>query len=167
MIEEIDRVLQGRVPTPQDVKNLQYLEWVVEEALRVYCPAPILTREASQDCEILGKFIPAGSFLWIPIYTMHLDKELWGPDAAEFKPERHKNPPSNPQAFLGFGAGPRACIGIRFAMMEAKLLLARLYQKFTFIPSADHSSDMELVIRLTVSPKNDVMVCAIPRTINS
>jgi len=81
-----------------------------------------------------GEFVPAGTDMFILTHRMQHDKELWGPTAEEFDPERYQHMnakyPTNPCAFLPFHAGPRICLGQNMALNEARVALARLYQKY-------------------------------------
>lgn len=85
----------------------------------------------------LGRLhLPRGTAIVIPIPILHRDKEVWGDDADEFNPLRFANGVTRaakiPHAHLGFSIGPRSCIGQNFAMLEAKLVMAMILQKFSF-----------------------------------
>lgn len=79
--------------------------------------------------------IPAGTRVWINLLSLHLDDNYF-PDVKEFMPDRfletHGKPRHHPYAYIPFGAGPRKCIGYKFATMEGVLALVRLFQRFTF-----------------------------------
>jgi len=131
-------------PTMDQLKALPYLDMVVRESLRLYAPVFISTRVAIKDTVLpmrdgssvsMGK----GDNILIPIYAMNTDKDIWGKDAFEFKPERWKSPPEaiseNPSVWsnlLTFLAGSRACIGYQFTLIELKCLLFALVRKFEF-----------------------------------
>eukprot|EP01112_Ceratiomyxa_fruticulosa_P012939 TRINITY_DN3609_c0_g1_i3.p1 TRINITY_DN3609_c0_g1~~TRINITY_DN3609_c0_g1_i3.p1 ORF type:complete len:488 (+),score=67.30 TRINITY_DN3609_c0_g1_i3:415-1878(+) len=134
MIQEIDTFFPDRT-TPkdfEDLKKLEYTTMVVNEVLRLHAPAPLLMRESSCDIDVGGYKIPANTKLIVPICTIHTDPKIWGEDVKEFKPERWLNPPSDLLSFVPFGAGNRSCIGMRFALMEIKILLVRIFQRFSF-----------------------------------
>ncbi|GIY50883.1 cytochrome P450 3A24 [Caerostris extrusa] len=150
------------------VNKLQYLDQVLQESLRIYPPVYLfVSRECGEDID-LGKIkIKKGMGIQVPSYHLHRDPELWGPDANEFKPERFA--PENkskihPMAFQAFGQGPRNCVGMRFALMEAKLALARLLSKYKFKVCAESDKEkLELKISTaSINPKRGVWIKAIP-----
>ncbi|MGC2695627.1 MAG: cytochrome P450 [Candidatus Angelobacter sp.] len=131
--------LNGRAPTYEDLMKLRYSRMVVEESMRLYPPVWTLSRTAVNDDEIGGYHIPAGSEILIfPYITQRHPK--WWPDAAAFRPERFapENSAARPRyAYLPFGAGPRTCIGLNFAMTEILTVLALLVQRFRFTLAID------------------------------
>ncbi|MEZ0167468.1 cytochrome P450 [Microvirga sp. TS319] len=130
--EEVHTVLGGRSPTVDDLPRLQFTEQVVSEALRLYPPAYAIGREALADCEIGGYPVPAGTTVYMSPWVMHRDPR-WFDDPQAFRPERWAGDLAKklPRfAYLPFGGGPRICIGSRFAMMEAVLILATVAQRF-------------------------------------
>lgn len=130
--EEVDRVLGGRAPTLEDLKQLPYTEQVIKEAMRLYPPAYGFSRVAVEDTTIGGYDIAAGTVLQALTWTTHTDARWW--DApSEFRPERFA--PENAErlvryAYLPFGGGPRVCIGNTFAMMEAQIMLAMIASRY-------------------------------------
>ncbi|MBS7454622.1 cytochrome P450 [Microvirga sp. 3-52] len=129
---EVDRILGGRFPTVDDLPRLRYTEQVVSEVLRLYPPAYAIGRQALADCEIGGFHVPAGATVYVSPWVMHRDPR-WFDDPHAFRPERWagnlaKDLPRF--AYMPFGGGPRVCIGNRFAMMEAVLILATVAQQF-------------------------------------
>lgn len=93
-----------------------------------------LSRVASRQDEINGLIIPRGTFMYIPIYALNFDQDIWGPDADMFNPDRWKIIPSTASNynFLTFLQGPRSCIGERFAELTMKVILIRLVQRLRF-----------------------------------
>ena len=79
--------------------------------------------------------ISIGSVVYPDIYSIHFDQELWGPDDSHlFLPERHQQK-RHPMAYMPFGAGPRQCVGMRFALIEMKILLIRMLRDYDILPS--------------------------------
>ena len=112
-------------------ERLPLLRAVIEEAMRLYPPAATLTRAAVEEDEVLGRKVPKGSMVVISPYVLHRHQLLWDePDL--FRPERFMpgaREKIDRYAYIPFGAGPRICIGLRFAMFEAVIVLARLLQR--------------------------------------
>jgi cytochrome P450 len=136
--QEVDGVLQGRTPTYADVARLPYCLQVFKEAIRLYPPAHVFPRQALHDVEIDSYLVPKGGMVLISPYTLHRRSDNFPQsetfDPERFTPEREKLLPRH--AYLPFGAGPRSCIGMYFALMEGQLLLAILAQRhhFTLVP---------------------------------
>jgi cytochrome P450 len=128
---ELDRVLGGRLPSVADLPALPYLGAVIDESLRVYPPAWALVRYAHEAFEVGGYHIPAKSFVILSQWVTHRRPDLW-PEPERFRPERFLPPAPTPPplAYFPFGAGTRTCIGMPFALMEAKLLLATILPRF-------------------------------------
>lgn len=124
--------LNGRSPAYEDLMKLRYSRMVVEESMRLYPPVWTLARTAVNEDEIGGYRIPAGSEILIfPYITQRHPK--WWQDADAFRPERFapENSAARPRyAYLPFGAGPRTCIGLNFAMTEILVVLTLLLQRF-------------------------------------
>lgn len=132
--EEVDRVLGGRTPDLASVSELRYLDQVIDETLRLYPPIHLGSRVAARDLEFQSYPIPAGTRVLYSIFLSHRDKRYWqAPDTFDpdrFAPEQARQRP--PYTFVPFGGGPRNCIGTAFAQVEAKIVLARCLQKYTF-----------------------------------
>ncbi len=130
---ELDEQLQGRAPAVTDLPALPYTRMVIEEAMRLYPPAWILTsREAVAADQIAGYTVPAGASLFISPYVTHRDPRFW-PDPEHFDPDRFapEAVAARPRfAYLPFGGGPRKCIGADFALTEAQLILAAIAQRY-------------------------------------
>lgn len=104
--------------------------------------------------------------VYLPTYVVHRDPSIWGPDASQFRPERWADAEYvkglHPFAYLPFSKGPRNCIGQTFAMLEAKSVLAMLYQKFTFRYAGEEPE--EIVYKFTTHPKFGVPVTVFRRS---
>lgn len=140
----IDQAVQTRARTAvqREGAEAEYLDWVVNESLRLMPPAPVsCSRAIAEPMEIEGGFrLPAGTFVSFPNYLIHRLKEYWGEDAEEFKPERWADTSKHhPMQYVPFGAGLRKCPGREFALFEMKELLTRLLLRYKFSgqPKAD------------------------------
>ena len=147
---ELDRVLNGRLPTVADVPQLPYTKMVVEESMRLLPPVWSISREAIADDEIGGYRIPAGSTVIMSQFITHRHADFWD-DPDDFRPERFAPEHAKERhrfAYFPFGGGPRLCIGNNFAMLEAQLLLAAIAQRYELDLVPDHPVDMEPLITL-------------------
>jgi cytochrome P450 len=128
--DEVDAVLGSEPPGPEQLGRLEYLGRVVKESLRLYPPIHLGSRLAATDLEYQGYHIPAGKRVIYSIYLTQRHKDFW-PDPHRFDPDRHTpGVRQTPYAWLGFGGGPRNCIGGGLGLMESKVVLARLLQGF-------------------------------------
>jgi len=158
--QEVDSVLQGRTPTYADLARLPYCLQVFKEALRLYPPAYAFSRRALRDVEIDGYQVPKGSVVLLAPYTLHRREEYFPEpeqfDPERFTPEREKQLPR--YAFMPFGAGPRICIGLYFAMMEGHLLLATIAQRASFSLVPGQTIEPDPVHHLALRPAGVVHV---------
>jgi cytochrome P450 len=132
--EEAQAVLGDRAATAEDCARLPYVRRVLDEAMRLYPPAGLLSRQARRGDVLLGRTVEPGETVTVPIYAVHRHRDLWDhPDA--FDPDRFAAPAAASRhryAYLPFGAGPRVCIGMGFALMEATIILATLLARLDF-----------------------------------
>ena len=155
---ELKTVLNGLVPTIADLPQLSYTHWVIKEAMRLYPPVTDLTREATQDCEVGGYFIPKGTTLMASQWVMHRDARYFS-EPESFQPERWANDLEKqlPRGvYFPFGDGSRVCIGKSFALMEAVLLLATIAQAFQLDLVSDQT--IELQPSITLRPRDGIQV---------
>lgn len=153
LIEESNQVLNGRIPTLEDLPKLTYTKQVIDEVLRLYPPAYLFAREAVTNQELDGYLIPAGTLIFITPYVTHHDSNYWQ-DPETFDPQRFtpENISSrNKDIYYPFGAGPHICIGNNLAMMEMQLTLAMIYQRFK--PDLVTDSEIGLSPEATLRPK--------------
>ena len=132
LCDELEHVLGGRAPTVDDLPALPYTRQVVDETLRLYPPVWASNRSTLAEDEICGYSIPAGSVVLFSPYVVHHDPRLWDEPEA-FKPERFAPEVAverHRYAYFPFGGGPRQCIGMGFALVEATLVLASVLQHY-------------------------------------
>ena len=141
--EELDKVIGEGVPQYEQIKDITYVQNVIKETMRIHSTSslglPRLTPMKSPDnpdpapVEILGYSFPPGTALSVPSYTIHHSKEIWGPDADEFVPDRWDNATERQQnAFIPFSYGPRSCVGRNVAEMEMACIVATVFRNFDF-----------------------------------
>ncbi|KAF8070436.1 cytochrome P450 [Lyophyllum atratum] len=125
-------------PDYRSLKDLQWLDCVIMESLRVLPPVPLTVRTTTQADYVDGVLVPKGTLLTIPIRIVNTWKVVWGEDAEDFSPKRWLNLPKNYHpvfSMLSFIAGPHACIGKTMAIIEMKAVLAALIANFSFEPA--------------------------------
>jgi len=128
----------------------------VKEAMRLYPPAWIMSRRAIGPDVLGGYRIPADSTVLLSPFLTHRHPDFW-PEAATFEPERHRADGAaraHRYAYFPFGGGPRLCIGLAFAMMEAQLIVARVAQRFELAAAPEPAVEIEPLV--TLRPKNGV-----------
>ncbi|MGB7241474.1 MAG: cytochrome P450 [Sulfitobacter sp.] len=157
---EATSVLGDRAATGADVKNLPYIRQIIDEALRLYPPAGIISRTAQKQDTLCDRTVLPGDTVMIPIYALGRHHQLWdNPDA--FNPDRFANRKAiDRYAYLPFGDGPRICIGASFALQEAVIILATLLARHRFKPVP--GKDPEPVMILTLRPNGGVWLTAEP-----
>jgi cytochrome P450 len=151
--DEVDTVLNGRVPTLDDLPNLPYTLMVIKETMRLEPTVAIFPRYVPEDTALGEYQIKGDSIVLLPPYVLHHDPRWWSqPD--QYDPTRFsaENEPNIPKyAYLPFGGGPRICIGNHFALMEAHILLALLVSHYRLhLASEKH---IEPVRQVTTSPE--------------
>lgn len=147
--EEARGVLGDRAATAEDVAALPRVRRIIDETLRLYPPAALVSRTALEADELGGREIRPGDTVMIPIYALHRNRLLWeDPDA--FRPGRLRDPKAiDRYAYLPFGDGPRICIGASFAVQEAVIILATLLARFRFrkVPGREPKPVMIITLR--------------------
>jgi cytochrome P450 len=154
--EELDTLLDGRDPKPEDVSKLKYTRMVIDEAMRMGPPFWFENRNAIEEDELWGEKIPKGSMIMFSRHAMHMHPEFWD-TPTEFKPERFASSASKDRtkfAYIPFGGGPRICAGITFATIELVIALATLANRYSI--ELDASASMEVDARLTMTPRGGV-----------
>ncbi|XP_013391527.1 cytochrome P450 3A24 [Lingula anatina] len=158
LVQEIDDVLQDADPTHDNVSKLTYLEQVINESMRLYPVGIRLDRLADQDTTVNGLFIPKGTAVAIPTFAIHLHPEYY-PEPEKFDPDRFSpeaKAKRNPYTYLPFGMGPRSCIGMRLAMLEMKMVLAKVLQNLTFKTCEETQIPMVLSKSRPMKPEKEI-----------
>lgn len=144
---EVDAL--GHRPTVDDLPRLSLALRVFKEALRLYPPVYIFSRQATEPVVVAGYELPKRTIVLLCPYAQHRRPDVW-PDPERFDPERFR-PEAEAQrhklAWLPFGAGPRVCIGNHFAMMEAQLVLAVMLGRATYESLGDSRPDPHATLR--------------------
>lgn len=161
LLEERERVLGGRDPGVDDLARLPLLRRVVQEALRLYPPAWGVGREAVRELTLGGHRIPKGAQIFALPWVTHRDP-AWFPEPGRFLPDRwlpdarapDGTPMARKEAYLPFGAGPRACVGAGFALMEVPLVLATLLGRWRVEVADDLRPELQPAV--TLRPRSGV-----------
>ncbi|KAL6702655.1 hypothetical protein ACN47E_001278 [Coniothyrium glycines] len=161
--------LGGSPPTYEQLRNLKYLKYCLNESLRTHPVVPGNSRYAIRDT-VLPRgggpngdqplFVAKGTIIGYSVYTMHRRKDLYGPDADEYKPERWETLRPGWE-YLPFNGGPRICLGQQYALTEASYVTVRLLQEFSQMESRDPGPWQE-GLTLTCCSLNGVKVGLTP-----
>jgi cytochrome P450 len=153
LAEEIACVTGGEAIRADHVDGLVRVRQVVKESMRLYPPVPIMSRQAVADATIDGHPVKAGTSVLMPIYAIHRHARRWDDpdvfDPGRFSPEREAQIPR--YQYMPFGAGPRICIGMTFAMLEATTMVATMLQHARFETVEGHVPLP--MARVTLQPK--------------
>ncbi|GFR24845.1 cytochrome P450 4c3 [Trichonephila clavata] len=160
--EELDSIFgedTERPVTLDDVRDMKYLECVIKESLRLYPSAPLIGRILNEDFNHNGMVIPKGTTLNFFIVSIHRNPEIF-PNPEVFDPDRFS--PENvakrhPFAYLPFSAGPRNCIGQKFAFLEEKVIMANILRNFTLV-SLDPRDKVQLKMEFVLRPSEPIRI---------
>ncbi|KAM6157149.1 cytochrome P450 3A4-like [Erethizon dorsatum] len=145
--QEIDAALPNKaLPTFDTLVEMEYLDMVVNETLKLYPVANRLERMCKKDVRVNGVLIPKGTTVMVPTFALYRDPEYW-PEPEEFRPERFSKKNKdliNSYIYMPFGSGPRNCIGMRFALMNMKLAVIRVLQNFSLQPCEETQVPLKL-----------------------
>jgi len=149
--EEIDEAFEeagGKFPDYSVIQSLPYLDMVIHETLRLYSPVGANLRNCNKDYKLPDSniYLKKGDGLSYNARNLHRNPKYWS-HPEEFYPEhfsKEEKANRNPYAFQAFGQGPRACIGMRFALLEAKIGVMAVMRKFTFTPGTKTKEPLEL-----------------------
>jgi len=155
--EEVDAVVGDDDPTMTDVREFEYVEWTIQEALRLYPPVFALFRTPTEPVELCGYDVSEDVSVMLPQWAVHRSERYWNEpttfDPERFSPERSADRPRF--AYFPFGGGPRHCIGKHLAMLEAQVIFARVLRDY----AVEYTGDgLELQPSLTVHPKDGMPI---------
>lgn len=153
--DEIDTVVGDSEPTMADLGELTFTEQLLNEAMRLYPPVYSIPRVTKRDVTFGDYRIPGKTMTQLMVRELHRDGRFWD-DPEQYRPSRwaEATPQSKGYAYIPFGAGPRTCIGRRFALMEAKLVLAKIGQQYRLEPQ----SELSVKQGITTQPTDTVPV---------
>lgn len=139
------------------LKQLNYIERVMKETLRLFPVGPYILREATTDIDMGNYKIETGSHVVISLMEMHRRKEYWGPDSNEFRPDRflpenYKKIP--PGGYIPFSTGPRNCLGLKYGILSIMTMLPKLISNFTF-HTTKKMEDLKLPLEITMPVCSD------------
>ncbi|XP_069699685.1 cytochrome P450 4C1-like [Periplaneta americana] len=166
--EEQQRIFQdsGRAPTMKDLSDMKYLEQVIKESLRLYPSVPAFSRLLTEDIQIDNYTIPVGCALKAHVYSLHRNPDQF-PNPEKFDPDNflpERIVKRHPYAYVPFSAGPRNCIGQKFAILEEKTVLSYILRKYK-LRSLDQREDIKEVAELILRPENGIRLCITPRDV--
>ncbi|KAI5643381.1 cytochrome p450 domain-containing protein [Phthorimaea operculella] len=159
--KELHRIFgdSERAPTIDDFNEMRYLDCCIKESLRLYPPVPLIARYISEDIH-LGKYtVPQGAVTFIHVYDIHHDPAIY-PDPEKFDPDRFlldNVAKRHPFAYIPFSAGPRNCIGQKFAMYEMKTLISSLLRRYR-LEAVTRPQDITFIADLVLRSKNPLYV---------
>ncbi|KAI3808297.1 hypothetical protein L1987_24246 [Smallanthus sonchifolius] len=134
--EEVLNIFRDKDINVDGLNHLKVVTMIFYEVLRLYPPVAGVPRRVEKDMTLGGFSLPSRIQIGLPIMLIHYDEQLWGNDAKKFNPGRFSEGISkatkNQVIYFPFGWGPRICIGQNFALLEAKTVLAKILQRFSF-----------------------------------
>uniref|UniRef100_A0A672ZD81 unspecific monooxygenase n=1 Tax=Sphaeramia orbicularis TaxID=375764 RepID=A0A672ZD81_9TELE len=165
--EEIDTTFPNKASVQyQELMQMEYLDCVINESLRLYPIAPRLERVAKASVEINGLVIPKDMVVMVPTWPLHRDPDVW-PEPEAFKPERFSKENKetiDPYSYMPFGTGPRNCIGMRFALVMMKLAVVEILQRYSFSTCEETEIPFEMDIQGLLMPKRPIKLKLVPRS---
>ncbi|KAI8527486.1 hypothetical protein RHMOL_Rhmol12G0079000 [Rhododendron molle] len=159
--KEVIELFGQEIPNPEGLARLKTMSMILNETLRLYAPFTNLMRRVEREVRLGNLIIPANTELNIPLPALHHDPKIWGQDVHLFKPERFaegvaKATNNNIKGFIPFGSGPRICVGLNFAVNEAKIALSMILQRYKFTLSPSYVHDPIQIN--TVRPQKGVQI---------
>eukprot|EP00775_Hariotina_reticulata_P011447 gene11447-11593_t len=155
VIEIVTVMDESSSPTYEQLTEMRYLNAVLKESLRFRPPVGLLGRWAPEGSTLAG-YDTSNKVILVSPYVQHMDSQVWGPDVAQYRPERwleEGNPAQHisPYSYMPFSRGPRDCIGSKFALLEAKTILSMIYRQFEFEYAGVKPE--EVMMKVTAHPR--------------
>nr|TKS03684.1 cytochrome P450 CYP749A22-like [Populus alba] len=163
--KEVLELIGQQNPSPDSMTKLKIMSMVINESLRLYAPFNYLARKVDKEVRLGNLILPANMEIYMSTLAHHYNPEIWGEDVHLFKPERFaegvaKATNKSIAAFFPFGMGPRTCLGFNYAIIEGKIALSMILQRYRFTLSPTYVH--RLVHLLTVCPKRGIQVILQP-----
>ncbi|NP_001165987.1 cytochrome P450 4AB6 isoform X1 [Nasonia vitripennis] len=161
-VKEVLEKSEGKMGVPE-IQQLNYLELCIKESLRLYPSVPFISRGVTKDLHLKNYIVPKGTLIQINIFSLHRDPNFW-PDPEKFDPDRFlpdRFQGRHPYSYIPFSAGPRNCIGQKFAMMELKAFIAHLISEF-YLEPIDLAHEVLITPDLVLRPARPVKVKIVP-----
>ncbi|KAL3644603.1 hypothetical protein CASFOL_009783 [Castilleja foliolosa] len=152
--EEVIKLFGQTSPNADGLSRLKIMNMIIEESLRLYPPVPAIKRKVDKQTKLGKLTLPPQMELYISPLALHHDPNIWGQDVHLFRPDRFEQgileaTNNNPVALLPFGFGPRTCVGLNFAIVEAKIAISMILQRYRLVlsPTYNHSPVQIFMIR--------------------
>ncbi|KAL3840315.1 hypothetical protein ACJIZ3_024906 [Penstemon smallii] len=144
-----EEVFDKGMPTAENLPDFKLINMVMNETLRLYPPAVAILRQTSENIKLRSLDIPANTQFYVAMTAVHHDTNIWGEDANDFNPLRFSEPRKHLASFFPFGLGPRICVGQNLAVVEVKIVLAMILQRYSFVisPSYVHAPMQSLTLQ--------------------
>jgi len=151
LMDELDRVLGGRPPSPEQLPQLSFLDRVIKESMRILQPVPFTIRAADEDQIPMGSLtLNHGARVICSHFLTHHLADIY-PEPELFRPDRWREVNPTQYEYMPFSAGPRACVGAMFAIQVLKISLAIMLQKFRFTVAP--GARIDRIVRITMNPR--------------
>jgi cytochrome P450 len=163
--QELDEVAGDRPLALEDLPKLEYTKRVIDEVMRQTPASWFVSRTTLQDVDLGGNRIPAGSNFLISIPTLHNNPNVW-PEPARFDPDRFLPEAvarRSPNAYIPFGRGPHACIGVHFSLQELLVMTAVLARRFRVVLADPRFDASDVRAGLSMFPRSALEARVVPR----
>jgi cytochrome P450 len=169
LVAEIEQVIGMKEnPTYEQINSMEYLSCVIKEYMRLYpSVAAIPMKMAAKDTELCGYFIPKGTMITMDTYSLHHSEKVYGPTVEEFRPERWQGEEAksiHKFAYIPFSAGQRVCVGNNFSLLEQKIFLVRLLQRFSISLEKGYKLSFNKEHNAVNHPEKSFAVVVTPRS---